>query len=35
MDDCFSKYNLAVGVDEKGHNDRDLIFQKKRKEALE
>ena len=35
MDDCFSEYNLAVEVGEKEHNDRDLIFQKKRKKALE
>ena len=31
----FSEYNLAVEVDEKGHTDRDLIFEKERQEALE
>ena len=32
---CFMKDNLAVEVDEKGHVDRGLIFEKKRQEALE
>ena len=32
---CFIKDNLAVEVDEKGHVDRGLIFEKKRQEALE
>ena len=27
--------NLAVEIDEKGHTDRDLIFEKKIQEALE
>ena len=31
----FSEYNLAAEVDEKGHTDRNLIFEKKRQEALE
>ena len=31
----FSGYNLAVEVDEKGHTNRNLIFEKKRQEALE
>ena len=30
-----SKYDLAVEVDEKGHADSDLIFEKKRQEALQ
>ena len=29
------EYLLAVEVDEKGHTDRDLIFEKKRQEVLE
>ena len=31
----FTKYCLAVEIDEKGHTDRDLEFGKKRQEALE
>ena len=31
----FFEYNLAVEVDEEGHADRYLIFEKKRHEALE
>ena len=31
----FIEYLLAVEIDEKGHPDRDLIFEKKRQEALE
>ena len=31
----FSEFNLAVEVDEKGHTDRDLIFEKKRQKELE
>ena len=31
----FSEYNLAAEVDEKGHTDRNLIFENKRQEALE
>ena len=31
----FTKYCLAVEIDEKGHNDRYLEFEKKRQEALE
>ena len=27
----FSEYKLAVAVDEKGHTDRDLTFEKKTK----
>ena len=34
-DICFTKYCLAVGIDEKGHTDRDLTFEQKRQEALE
>ena len=31
----FTKYSLAVEIDEKGHTDRDLIFEEKRQKALE
>ena len=31
----FTKYYLAVEIDEKGHTDRDLIFEQKIQEALE
>ena len=31
----FTKYCLAVEIDEKGHTDRDLIFEEKRQKALE
>ena len=31
----FIEYLFAVEIDEKGHTDRDLIFEKKRQEALE
>ena len=30
-----NKYSLAVEIDEKGHTDRDVIFEQKRQEALE
>ena len=32
---CFNKVLLAVEIDEKGHTDRDLIFEEKRQKALE
>ena len=35
IDICLPKYCLAVVTDEKGHTDRDLTFEQKRKEALE
>ena len=35
IDIYFSEYFLAVEIDEKGHTDRDLIFEEKRQEALE
>ena len=35
IDIYFAKYCLAVEIDEKGHADRDLIFEQKRQEALE
>ena len=35
IDIHFSEYFLAVEIDEKGHTDRDLIFEEKRQEALE
>ena len=35
IDVYFTEYLLAVEVDEKGHTDRDLIFEKKIQEALE
>ena len=31
----FNKFLLAVEIDEKGHTDRDSIFEEKRQEALE
>ena len=31
----FTKYCLAIEIDEKGHTDRDLIFEEKRQKALE
>ena len=35
IDIFFTKYCLAVEIDEKGHTERDLIFEQKRQEALE
>ena len=35
IDVYFIEYFLAKEVDKKGHTDRDLIFEKKRQEALE
>ena len=35
IDIFFTKYCLAVEIDEKGHTDRDHGFEKKRQEALE
>ena len=35
IDAYFNKFLLAVETDEKGHSDRDLIFEEKRQEALE
>ena len=35
IDVYFNKFLLAVEIDEKGHTDRDLIFEKKRQKALE
>ena len=35
IDVYFTKYCLAIEIDEKGHTDRDLTFQQKRQEALE
>ena len=35
IDVYFTEYLLAVEVDEKGHTDRDLIFEEKRQKALE
>ena len=34
IDIYFTKYCLAIEIDEKGHTDRDLIFEQKRQEAL-
>ena len=31
----FTEYLLAVDIDEKGHTDRDVIFEEKRQKALE
>ena len=35
IDIYFTEYSLVVEIDEKGHTDRDLMFEKKREEALE
>ena len=35
IDIFFTKYCLAVEIDEKGHTDRDLTFEQKRQEALQ
>ena len=35
IDIYFTKYFLAVEIDEKGHTDRDFIFKEKRQKALE
>ena len=35
IDVYFNKFLLAVEISEKGHTDRDLIFEEKRQEALE
>ena len=35
IDIYFSEYSLAVEIDEKGHTDRDFIFEEKRQKALE
>ena len=35
IDAYFTEYLLAIEVDEKGNNDRDLIFEEKRQKALE
>ena len=34
-DICFNKFLFAVECDEKGHTDKDLIFEEKRQDALE
>ena len=34
IDVYFTEYVLAVEIDEKGHTDRDLIFEEKRQKAL-
>ena len=31
----FNKFLLTVEIDEKGHTDRDFIFEEKKQEALE
>ena len=33
IDIYFSKYSLAVEIDEKGHTDIDLIFEEKRQKT--
>ena len=35
IDVYFTEYLLAVEIDEKGHTDRDLIFEEKRQKVLE
>ena len=34
IDIYFNKFLLAVDIDEKGHTDRDLIFEEKRQQGL-
>ena len=34
IDVYFTKYLLAVEIDEKGHEDRELIFEERRQKAL-
>ena len=35
IDVYFSEYPLAVEIDEKGHTDKDFIFEEKRQKTLE
>ena len=35
IDIYFTKYSLAIEIDEKGHTDGDLTFEEKRQKALE
>ena len=35
IDVYFSEYSLAVEIDEKGHTDRDFIFEEKRQKTFE
>ena len=35
IDIYFTEYSLAVEIDEKGHTDREIIFEEKRQKALE
>ena len=35
IDVYYNKFLLAVEIDEKGHTDRDSVFEEKRQEALE
>ena len=35
IDVYFTTYSLAAEIDEKGHTDRDLIFEERRQKALE
>ena len=35
FDICFSECFLAVEIGEKGHNNRDILFEEKRQKALE
>ena len=34
IDIYFTEYSLAVEIDEKGHTDRDLDFEKKKKRGI-
>ena len=34
IDVYFSEYSLAVEIDEKGHTDKDFIFEEKRQKTL-
>ena len=35
IDIYFTEYFLAIEIDEKGHTNRDLVFEQKRQEVLE
>ena len=35
IDAYFTEYCLAIEIDEKGHTDRDTIFEQKREKAVE
>ena len=35
IDLCFSKHRLAMEIDEKGHNDRNIDYETERQKAIE